>query len=133
MFSYSDIIPSVDFKLLCKNPPSGFDYTQAYTDYQKFMFLHFKYPKIRMCPSPHLDYIWHQHMLNPISYHSDCMKWFGALRGHDASLGLTPKGKKSLEKMKQETKKLWKQEFGEEFDPPLKAEQVYVGCYDGCG
>lgn len=155
--THHDIVPSMDLKMICtqKNPPYDFCYNESYENYQKFLYLHFKYCGTPMCPTPHIDHVWHQHMLNPIIYHQDCMKWFGKILGHDAILGLTEDGKKLLKERTMFMSVIWKQEFDEEFgdkinneDPdnkilnmsnPKKRTRTndsspdVAECWDGCG
>jgi len=133
------------FRDLClRNPkPHDFSFPEAYLDYQKFMYLRVRFKDRDMaCPNAHIDHVWHQHMLNPVVYHRDCMKWYGELRDHDGSLGLTEAGKKVLAERLEVTLNLWEKEFdspstkipGKYTSKWLNATPVQVPLdYEGCG
>ena len=148
MLSYQDCIPSMDLKVfrdLClrKPKPRGFSFPKAYVDYQKFMYLRVRFKDTGMaCPNAHIDHVWHQHMLNPVVYHRDCMKWYGKLRDHDGTLGLTKAGKEVLAERIEVTLKLWESEFSSD-SPMVHTKSTSKSAsgkwhmipsnYDGCG
>ena len=114
-----DFKPSAPLELLCqKETLENFDFSKSYNEYQKFLYLIYKYPKSAICPTRYIDHVWHNHMLDPIAYYNDCMKWFGKIIGHDATLGLNEESKKILDKYFENTCELWKKEYQEIYANP---------------
>jgi len=82
--------------------------------YKKFLYLAKKYPQVPLTPTYDIDEMWHLHMLHPQQYYNDCFKLFGQIMGHETS-----GTKEQLANYSDQTEKIWKEEFGEEYRTEL--------------
>ena len=119
-YNYSDLIPSTDLRTICTkrkyDQMSDEEFDIAFVQYQKFMLLEKYFPKMCViCPNSLTDDLWHTHMLDPVNYYDDCMKWFGYIKSHDQSIACRDGGHLEILKMCEMTKVIWNMIFGEEY------------------
>jgi len=87
---------------------SQFDINEKSIDkYEKFMYLHKKYPNETITPDFEIDLIWHAHMLDHANYVKATKRYVGRIIDHNDSSSAT-----SLEMYKKRTNVLWENEFG---------------------
>ena len=96
--------------------------------YEKFLILNKKYPEKNLVPTHDIDFMWHIHMLNPRSYWSDCISFFGDILDHNAGFGSIDSEKAILEERFIETSKLWEKEFGSSYILYGGAKSCTSGC-----
>ena len=104
----------------------------AVSRYCQFLFLKQKTPDKFLVPCYDIDIVWHAHQVNirlyvisifslkktfqsnPVKYRDDTNNLFGKLFNHDDSVNDRSEGSK-LSNASQETAKLWRETFNEDF------------------
>jgi len=81
----------------------------AYKGYIKYLYLSAVYPCYVFNPTFEIDLFWHTHMLFPLQYDLDCVKYCGKVLHHEA----WPKVDYGLFKRREDTIDLWNKEFNE--------------------
>jgi hypothetical protein len=144
--NYQRITPTTPLKVMFEQrfKSCHISFAKVYEFYQKFMFLHYLFPDERFSPNYLTDILWHWHMEDPVNYCGDCMKWFGKIIPHDATIGFTEDGKVKLEQMREKTQIRWKEQFHEIYDydskswasetpPDADVDDDDAGYWTGCG
>jgi hypothetical protein len=151
--NYQRINPTTPLKAMFeqrfKNKSRHISFAKVFEFYQKFMFLHYLFPDERFSPNYLTDVFWHWHMEDPVHYYEDCMKLFGRIVPHDATIGFNEDGKVKLEQMREKTQIRWKEQFHETYDydseswasetpqdadaHPVNADDDDAGYWTGCG
>jgi len=76
LVAHSNVIPSPAVALL------------ALIEYKRFLLLHALAPwGTRLAPSPAVDAVWHEHILDTAAYRADCDSIFGRFLDHSPSFG----------------------------------------------
>src|SRR5882672_1959924 len=83
--------------------------------YEKFLLLIAKYPDRELAPSRDIDLMWHLHMQHPRQYVADCYRLFGDILDHDGGFGADEAEIPILDRIFQETARLWQQEYSEPY------------------
>ena len=86
--------------------------------YVKFLQLKRNNPDAFLVPTLDVDLIWHCHQLTPQDYYEDCHALFGRVLRHN-----TEAGDSTIADQFQETQRLWRNEFGEDFVPGRPAQR----------
>jgi hypothetical protein len=60
----------------------------AISRYLRFLYLVNQYPSLQLAPSPEIDQVWHQHILDTQKYAADCHFLFGRLVHHFPYFGV---------------------------------------------
>ena len=89
----------------------------AVVRYLKFLKLKQANPKLFIVPTLDIDLMWHTHQVHPLSYVIDCKVILGSILPHDDDVDDRSSDSK-LTKSYEETKKLWKSMFEEEYAKP---------------
>lgn len=83
-------------------------------EYKRFLHLNMKYGKAAIVPNKIMDTVWHYHILDTRSYHSDSERVFGGYFHHFPYFGIRgEQDAKNLEDAFENTKQLYQKEFGE--------------------
>jgi hypothetical protein len=99
--------------------------------YERFLRLAAKHPDAPLAPTREIDEIWHLHMLQPVAYARDCHRLMGHLLDHDGGFGKAPEELPVLRATFESTAKLWREEYGESYEPELAADGV-TKCWHDC-
>lgn len=97
--------------------------TNDISDYERFLFLIKKYPKLKAVPSKNIDEVWHFHIGNSELYKSDCTTHVGYFLKHKEC-----KSNKEFDKLKsnfQLTNKLWQTNFNTSM--AINSEMAFCG------
>lgn len=95
------------------SPPVALDVLdQAIEDYKGYLYLNLRYPGFPIAPSYDIDEVWHQHILFTRKYAADCQVIFGEMRHHVPHFGRDSKSPEQDVIILDNTRDLWKQEFG---------------------
>lgn len=90
----------------------------AVAQYRRFLWLSRKLcdePDSHLVPSPEIDEMWHNHILDTRSYHRDCVGIFGSYQHHFPYFGMRgPDDESALHREFANTQELFRAEFGEE-------------------
>jgi hypothetical protein len=82
-------------------------------EYRRFLALIYVYPNKSLVPSPLVDEIWHNHILDTQNYHKDCELIFGRFLHHCPQFGIQDDmTEEDMEKLYSETLNLYEQHFG---------------------
>lgn len=128
----------IKFKLMSKN--SGLGWSLEFCDkvalqYKRWMTCVQRYPNQRLVPSHYIDVFWHYHILDTEKYFADCYACFGYFVHHYPYFGMQGEDdRKKADIAWNETKKLFKSEFGFEIDGLEKtySSKASSDCVD-CG
>ena len=85
-------------------------------EYKRFLGLKRKYPEKEIVPNGPVDKFWHQHILDTEKYAKDCQQLLGYFLHHYPYFGMN--GKKDAQNLNdafEETKKLYKKHFEEDY------------------
>lgn len=83
-------------------------------EYKRFLTLIKHNPKEEIVPTKTMDRFWHQHILDTIAYHEDCLKVFGHFLHHFPYFGIYgKKDQENLSRTFKKTKSLYEKTFGE--------------------
>lgn len=107
---------------------------RAHSRYCKWLGLKLLHPTARMAPTRDIDLFWHLHMLAPVAYFNDCMRWFGKVLDHDGGFG---KGEGELPELKrvfEQTATRWEATYGEPYreDGRWLRDAVETDCWHDC-
>lgn len=88
--TFLEKLDSLDLETIAQklmHPESGQGWTpsqvnQAITHYKLFLYLIYLYPNRAIAPTPEIDQIWHQHILDTRQYAQDCQWLFGYFVHH---------------------------------------------------
>jgi hypothetical protein len=100
------------------HPKSGQGWTssqvnQAITHYKLFLYLIYLYPNRAIAPTPEIDTIWHQHILDTRKYAQDCQWLFGYFVHHAPDCSLEHNANNpDLSAAFYDTLSLWVEQFG---------------------
>lgn len=75
----------IAYKLMHPNSGNGWNPTQtqqAIAQYLIFLYFIYHYPHSQLVPTPEIDQVWHQHILDTQKYAKDCQKLFGRFIHH---------------------------------------------------
>lgn len=102
----------------------------AEREYKRFLTLIKVNPRIEIVPTKLMDKFWHQHILDTVAYHEDCMKVFGYFLHHFPYFGIY--GKKDQEALSntfQITQRLYFEYFGEDMASPVASRCQDHACH----
>lgn len=127
----------IRLKLMDKKEGLGWNYEQcekAEYEYKRFLILVHKYPEKSIVPTVTMDVIWHYHILDTRKYAEDSKSIFGYFLHHFPYFGLRgEEDQKNLVKAFEVTKKLYKENFGEEVESEYShCEGSGGNCYSNC-
>lgn len=89
--------------------------TRAIARYLMFLCLIYLYPNRPVVPTPEIDAVWHQHILDTSKYAADCQQLFGRFVHHFPYFGRRGQGDRaSLQAAFAETQALFEERFGSE-------------------
>lgn len=102
-------------------------FDSALIEYQRFLMLCKIHPDAKVMAPSDVDELWHMHMLDSISYTSDCSRIFGNYLHHDPCINEPdPCNTK-------ETLEMYRNLFGEEPGEQWKEMLTCAGPGKGCG
>lgn len=91
------------------------DVDAAEVAYRRFLALRALYPEATLVPTGLIDEFWHQHILDTVRYSEDCERIFGGFMDHDPYFGGgSDEEAEANFTAFEETKRLYRQTFGEE-------------------
>lgn len=117
------------------NLPAGWTEVEcavAYHRYLKWLALKLQHPESRFAPTRDIDFFWHLHMLAPVAYNRDCLRWFGRLLDHDGGFGKGPGELPRLKKVYEQTARWWEETYGEPYREDGRWLQETVDCWHDC-
>ncbi|NER36784.1 MAG: glycine-rich domain-containing protein-like [Oscillatoria sp. SIO1A7] len=89
--------------------------TRAIARYLMFLSLIYLYPSRPIVPTPEIDAVWHQHILDTSKYAADCQQLFGRFVHHFPYFGRRGESDRvSLQATFAETQALFEEHFGSE-------------------
>lgn len=100
--------------------------------YMRFLQLLQKFPDHAFAPSRDIDEIWHLHMLCPRAYYEDCITLFGDILDHDGGFGSVEVERDALLQIFNDTAKMWREEFGEEYVSVNDSLSQMKDCIKAC-
>jgi hypothetical protein len=90
-------------------------------------------PRARLAPTRLIDEMWHLHMLCPVAYHRDCLRWFGRILDHDGGFGKRPEEVEQLRAVFNETARRFEETFGVPYrDDGAWMSQGPTSCWHDC-
>lgn len=86
-----------------------------------------------IAPTREIDMIWHLHMLAPVAYYNDCMRYLGRILDHDGGFGQTEDEAVVLSNVFDDTAKRWLQTYDEPYVPNgCSATKCWHDCQGRC-
>ena len=132
-------IDSIDFSLLklkLRDKKEGEGWVEEKCDmiereYKRFLQLILRYPDQYFVPSMEIDIFWHYHILDTHHYVDFTQRIFGKYLHHYPYMGLFEQDQQELLQLFCQTKKLYTQEFSEEY-PMAVASAGLASCRSNC-
>lgn len=99
-------------------------------EYKRYLTLIKLFPKTEFVPTKLMDKFWHQHILDTVAYHKDCMSVFGFFIHHFPFFGIYGKeDQQNLSIAFEKTKKIYFEVFGEEMANPESSRCEDHACH----
>ena len=122
-------LESIKFKLMSEKSGLGWSIEfcdQVELQYKRWMTCIQRYPNQRFVPSHYIDTFWHYHILDTEKYAADCYACFGYFIHHYPYFGMQEgdDDRKKADIAWNETKKIFKSEFGCEIDDLEKSHSI---------
>jgi hypothetical protein len=102
----------------------------AEREYKRYLMLIKMNPKCEIVPTKLMDKFWHQHILDTVAYHKDCMAVFGYFVHHFPYFGIY--GKKDQENLSlafEKSQKMYQKHFGEKMENPQSSRCSGHACH----
>lgn len=102
----------------------------AEREYKRYLTLIKLNPRKEIVPTKLMDKFWHQHILDTVAYHKDCMAVFGFFIHHFPYFGIYGKeDQQNLTVAFEKSKKMYFDHFGEEMSQPVSSRCEDHACH----
>ena len=123
----------IKHKLMVSEDGEKWTYEQcelAEREYKRFLTMIKLNPKRNFVPTKLMDKFWHQHILDTLAYHKDCMQVFGFFLHHFPYFGIYgTEDQANLSKAFEKTKAFYQKCFGEEMTNPVASRCEDHACH----